>query len=560
MEIKKSDEKSGRVAATNAALPTSDEDPVVGVKDDGPTVDDSLILTGRKLFLAHTGFLLAVFCFSLDQTIVATALPKLASQFNALDQLTWVVSVYLLCTAGLMLLFGQLLTVLIAKYVYLSCVVIFEAGSLICGLAPNMSVLILGRAIQGVGASGIFTSILVIFAQITRLESRPILMGSFGAVFGVSSVLGPLLGGVFTDHATWRWCFYINLPIGGISIMTAILFQPANPPPGAATDSRSTVEKVLSLDWIGGLLSVATVICLLLPLQWGGVTRPWDDKVIIALFVVFAVLLIAFIAWEYRKGKDAMMPLSLFLNRSQVGASLAVVMSRIAFLGANYYLPFFYQAKGRSASQSGVDILPFMLSIILSSIIGSGFVKRTGHYYAFLVIGPLFASIGAGLLIPINEATSSARLIGYQIIFGAGIGLALQLPMLAIQAEYADRPRMVPQATSLIMFFQMLGGAIGIAIAGSVFNNQLSKELPKYAPNLPPKLVELVKQSVTVIFELDPTLRSNVVHAYIKALGYVFIVAVPACILCAIASAFIRSWNVKTREEESRKPTTSTQA
>lgn len=336
--------------------------------------------------------------------------------------------------------------------------------------------------------------------------------------------------------------------------MTAILFQPANSPPGSVTDPRPTLEKVASLDWIGGLLSVSTVICLLLPLQWGGVTRQWNDKVIVSLFVVFTVLLIAFIAWEYRKGKDAMMPLSLFLNRSQVGASLNVIFSRIAFLGANYYLPFFYQAKGRSASQSGVDILPFMLSLILASIVGSGFVKRTGHYYAFLIIGPLFASIGAGLLITINERTSSAKLVGYQIIFGAGMGISVQLPMLAIQAEYADRPCMVPQATSLIMFFQMLGGSIGVAIAGSVFNNQLSKELPKYAPSLPPKMVQLVKQSVTIIFELDPTLRSGVIHAYIKALDYIFIVAVPACILCAIASAFVRSWNVKTREEESRKP------
>ncbi|CAG7852099.1 SubName: Full=Probable DHA14-like major facilitator ABC transporter {ECO:0000313/EMBL:CCA75809.1} [Serendipita indica DSM 11827] len=354
------------------------------------------------------------------------------------------------------------------------------------------------------------------------------------------------------------------------SILTAILFQPANSPPGSVTDPRPTLEKVASLDWIGGLLSVSTVICLLLPLQWGGVTRQARSvsETRIAMYLTltsverqghrFLVrrihLLIAFIAWEYRKGKDAMMPLSLFLNRSQVGASLNVIFSRIAFLGANYYLPFFYQAKGRSASQSGVDILPFMLSLILASIVGSGFVKRTGHYYAFLIIGPLFASIGAGLLITINEWTSSAKLVGYQIIFGAGMGISVQLPMLAIQAEYADRPCMVPQATSLIMFFQMLGGSIGVAIAGSVFNNQLSKELPKYAPSLPPKMVQLVKQSVTIIFELDPTLRSGVIHAYIKALDYIFIVAVPACILCAIASAFVRSWNVKTREEESRKP------
>ncbi|CCA75873.1 probable DHA14-like major facilitator; ABC transporter, partial [Serendipita indica DSM 11827] len=181
---------------------------VEDVQEDGPTVDESMILTGRKLALAHVGFLMAVFCFSLDQLIVSTALPNLASYFNALDRLTWVVSVYFLCTAGLMLLFGQLLTVMVAKWVYITCLVIFEAGSLICALAPSMNILIFGRAVQGAGSSGIFTSILVIFAQITKLETRPLLMGTFGAVFGISSVAGPLVGGAFTDHLTWRWCFY----------------------------------------------------------------------------------------------------------------------------------------------------------------------------------------------------------------------------------------------------------------------------------------------------------------------------------------------------------------
>ncbi|CCA70689.1 probable DHA14-like major facilitator; ABC transporter [Serendipita indica DSM 11827] len=319
-----------------------------------------------------------------------------------------------------------------------------------------------------------------------------------------------------------------------------------------SSDRRSLFEKILSLDWAGASLSIVAVTCLLLALQWAGVSRPWNDKVIIILFVVFAVLLVAFLIWEYCMKENALMPLSLLTNRSELGACATVFMIRISFLAANFYLPFFYQAKGRSASQSGIDIIPFMLGLVLMSIVGSIFVRRTGHYYALLILGPLIACIGAGLLFTINESTTSASLIGYQILFGAGTGLAFQLPMLAVQAEYADSPKMVPRATSLIMFFQMLGGSISISISGAVFNNQLSKQLLKYAPTLPPELVEGVKQSVLVIFRLDPAIRTAVVHAYIKSLDYVFVVAIPACILCALFSSTIRNWNVKKRGQESR--------
>lgn len=509
---------------------------------------EKVLLTGRKLVLAHLGFLLAMFCTSLDQTIVATALPKLASQFNALDQLTWVVTAYFLTQAGLMLFFGQVLTIAKAKWVYLSCIVLFEIGSLICGVAPQMNVLIFGRAFQGVGASGIYISIITVLSQITKLENRPILFGTFGAVFAIASVAGPLLGGALTDHATWRWCFYINLPFGGISIVAALLFQPSNPPPpNPLYDSKTMLQRWLALDWVGAFLSVATVVCLLLPLQWGGVTRPWNDKAVIALFVVFAALFGAFIAWEHHKGACAMMPLSFFKNRTQVGGALAIFAMMIPFLAGTYYLPFFYQAKGRTASQSGIDIIPFMLTMVFASFTSGGIVNATGHYYYILVFGPLISAVGAGLLFTIDEFMGSARLIGYQIIFGMGLGIAGQLPLMAVQAEYALLPELIAQASSLLSFLQLIGGVVGIAIAGTIFNNKLNTELSVYAPNLPPDTLEHVKQSVTVIFELEDTIKGGVIHAYVKALTWIFILCIPACVLASICGAFVRNWNFKTR-------------
>ncbi|KAG8815924.1 hypothetical protein FRC19_000679 [Serendipita sp. 401] len=449
-----------------------------------------------------------------------------------------------------MLTFGQILTIAPSKWVYMTTIGLFEIGSLICAVANSMNVLIFGRAFQGIGASGMFISILTILAQITKLETRPILFGSFGGVFALASVVGPLLGGAFTDHVSWRWCFYINLPFGAFSIAAVIFFLPGNPPPpNELYDGKTTLQKWLSLDWIGAFLSVSMITCLLLPLQWGGVTRPWNDKVVIALFAVFGVLFIAFISWEFFKRKGAMMPLALFKRRTQVGAGIAMFFMMMSFLSATYYLPFFYQAKGRTASQSGIDIIPFMLSAVVASFASGAYVNVKGHYLSMLIVGPMIAAVGAGLLFTIDEHTSNPKLIGYQIIFGFGLGIAFQLPVMAIQAEYADTPELIPQASSLLTFLQLLGGVVGIAIAGTIFNNQLVKELAANDTQsvLTPEMLQAVKQSVTVIFQLDPTVRDLVVHSYVKALDYTFIYSVPTSALAGFAAMIVKNWNLKER-------------
>jgi MFS family permease len=242
-----------------------------------------------------------------------------------------------------------------------------------------------------------------------------------------------------------------------------------------------------------------------------------------------------------------MLPLGFFKNRTQVGGGIAIMLMMIPFLSATYYLPFFYQAKGRTASQSGIDIIPFMLSAILASFISGGIVNGTGHYLTMLLIGPLVSSVGAGLLFTITEYMSNRQLIGYQILFGVGLGVAFQLPLMAIQAEYADKPELIPQASSLLSFLQLIGGVIGIAISGTIFNNKLNTELAIYVSGLSPEMLVLVKQSVTFIFTLPKEAQVMVVHAYVKALDYVFILSIPACILASVAGAFVRNWNLKAR-------------
>ncbi|KAG8797492.1 hypothetical protein FRC17_007729, partial [Serendipita sp. 399] len=388
----------------------------------------------------------------------------MSSEFHALEQLTWVVSTYFLTQAGLMLWFGQLLTIVSSKSVFLACIIIFESGSLICALAPNINVLIFGRAIQGVGGSGGYVSILTIISQMAKLELRPILLASFGGVFGIANIFGPLLGGVFTDRLTWRWCFWINLPFGGVSLAAVFAFLPFHPPlPSALHQNKTLFQKWASMDWIGTVLALGMTVSLLLPLTWGGVARPWNDRVVIALFVLAGVLFILLILWERRLGPSAMMPLSILMRKTQLSATFASFTLMMLSIIATYYLPFFYQSKGRSAEQSGLDILPMMLAMVAGSASSGYLNKVTGRYVPFLIAGPVLASIAGGLFFTIDEHTSKAKLIGYQVLFGFGEGMAFHQPLIAIQADYAKEADLIPQASSLLTYIQLLGAVCGIS-------------------------------------------------------------------------------------------------
>ncbi|KZT62115.1 ABC transporter [Calocera cornea HHB12733] len=508
--------------------------------------DDKRYLTGWKLFFAFTAMLLSIFLVALDQTITATAIPRIASDFNSLNDVTWIASGYFLTQAGFLMLYGQLLVIAPTKWVYITAITIFELGSLICGVAPNVNVLIFGRAFAGIGAAGIFVSILSIIAQITRLEDRPMLFGSFGAVFAVSSVIGPLLGGAFSDHVTWRWCFYINLPIGAISIGVIMLIIEARPAIGSdATDGMTQLQRWLYMDWIGALLSVAMVVTLLLPLQWGGNLKPWNDPSVIALFCVFGAVLAAFIAWEWRMGPRAVLPLALFRRRTQIGTCLEAFFVMLGMLLATYYLPLQYQAKGHSATQSGIDILPFMLAVVIFAAVSGGVISFTGRYWPFLFFSPFITAIGAGLLFTLDADAPNSKMIGYQILFGAGVGGALQNVVIAIQAEYHDNERMIPQATSLVTFAQLVGGVIGICIAGTIFSNQLTKELAIYAPTLPAEIAQAIKESVTVVQTLPADQQGPIVEAYVKALDYVYLIGVPGGVFGALCALLTRNHNIK---------------
>ncbi|KAJ7183645.1 ABC transporter [Mycena filopes] len=497
-------------------------------------------LTGKKLAVVFVAMILVMFLTSLDQTILATALPRIASDFNSFSLQGWVSSAFILAQAVFLLFYGQLLRIFPAKWVLVASVTIFEVGSLLCGVAQKIGQLIAGRTVSGLGAAGIVVSVLQVLSQTARLEDRARLFGLFGAVYGLASIIGPLMGGAFTDHVTWRWVFFLNLPLGFVAIIAIVLILKSVPPLGSDPMKRSNRDifhQVLRVDYVGAVLVAGSVTTLELALQWGGNTKPWRDKAVIICFVFAAVQTCVFIAWEGYMGERAMTPSGIFKSRSM---SVPSIIS-ITFV----YIPIFYQAsRGHSATKSGLDLLPLMLSAVISVIAAGQIAAKTGYYWPLLVTSPLFLATGSGLLYTVTNTTSSAKLIGFQVLTGMGIGLGMQNTLLAVQVEFKDEKKLLAQAMSMNSFAAFLGGSIGLAIAEPVFASNLGKNLGKYAPEAP---AAIVSESPTAIWSgaLPQEMIAGVARSYAESLRLVFVIGVPLAGLALLSTVMIKNIKIQ---------------
>ncbi|KAJ3578724.1 hypothetical protein NPX13_g1837 [Xylaria arbuscula] len=493
--------------------------------------------SGTKLILISVALCLSVFLTALDNSIIATAIPAIAKQFNSLDDVGWYGSAYLLTTAALQLLFGKFYTFLSIKWVYMTAIFIFEVGSLICGVAQNSVTLIIGRAVAGLGSAGLFSGALLILAHSVPLATRPLYTGLIGGVYGIASVAGPLLGGVFTDKVTWRWCFYINLPIGAVTLIVIGFFFPD--PVQKKPPQETWQQRVMRFDPLGTLIFIPAIVSLLLALQWGGVTYPWNNGRIIGLFVVFGVLILAFLYIQYRQQENATVPPRIFKQRTVMAGSFFAFTVGSAFFLFVYYIPIWFQAvQGVSAVNSGIRNLPLLLAVVVTSIISGGLITTFGYYTPFMIFGTIIGSIGAGLLTTWTPSISTGVWIGYQILFGIGIGAGLQQPLVAVQTVLGIDD--VPVGTSVIAFMQTLGGALFVSVGNNVFNNKLIEELGKHLPDVNPATVIAVG-STNLRKALPAEIVPEVILSYNNALTTAYTVAT-ALIAVSIFGAVFMEW------------------
>lgn len=443
--------------------------------------------------------------------------------------------------------FGKFYTFFSIKWVFLVAIAIFEVGSLICGVAPNSAALIVGRAIAGVGSAGVFSGAYLIIATSVPLHQRPTFAGLIGGMYGISSVVGPLLGGAFTDKVTWRWCFYINLPIGGIAVAVILFFFKPTPQRGGIT-TLAWKERIEQFDILGTIVFIPGVVCLLIALQWGGSTYPWSNGRIIALFVVFGVCILAFIGIQFWRPKYATVSPHMLRKRSVWAAACFTFFMGSAFFVTIYYLPIWFQAvKGVSPYESGIRNIPILLAVVVGTILSGALVTKIGYYTPFMLASSVLTSVGAGLLTTFEIDTGSSKWIGYQVICGFGIGLGLQLPLVAVQTVL-DMSE-IPSATALMIFMQLFGAAIFVSVGESVLTNKLVSYISQVVPGV--DAVKIASAGATNLQKVIPAEHLHgVIQVYNDALTQIFeIVLVMAC-LTTIGSLAMEWKSVKGKQTD----------
>lgn len=385
-----------------------------------------------KRFIIITALCLGTLLDAIDITIIGVAVPTISTEFNALDDVGWYGSAYLISLTALQPVFGVIYKFFDPKNIYLCSVLVFEAGSIMSASAPNSPVFILGRAVTGCGGAGLLQGALCIVALSVPIEKRPLYLSIVVSSFGAAACFGPVMGGALTDRASWRWCFWVNVPVGVAVAIIIIFFLHLD---GISNVERRLplVQKLRHLDPIGVCLLIASVCCLVLSLQWGGFTEPWRSAKIIGLLTGSGLIGIAFFVYEWKIGDHAMLPLRVFGQRSVLMGCLYGCFLQMINDTDTYYIPFYFQAtQGASAISSGAKFISLVLPEIVAIVITGAIVSKIGHYVPFMIGGACIAALGTGLLTKITLGTPTVQWAAYLVVSGLGIGLGLNLPYTAL--------------------------------------------------------------------------------------------------------------------------------
>ncbi|RYP16105.1 hypothetical protein DL765_005306 [Monosporascus sp. GIB2] len=493
---------------------------------------------------------LALFLAALDMTIITTALPTITGEFGSPLGYTWIGSAYLLANAVSVPSWGKISDIWGRKPILLAAVANFWIGSLLCAVSVNMGMLIAARAIQGVGAGGIVVLVNISISDLFSLRRRGIYYGIMGMVWAVASAIGPILGGVFTSQVTWRWCFYVNLPISGVSFAVLVFVLKLHNP-------KTPVRQGLAaVDWTGSALIIGGTLMFLFGLEFGGITYPWNSPTTICLIVFGALVIVLFYLFEKKFAEFPIIPARLFTPWQNILAFLICFSHGMVFISGSYWLPLYFQAVlGASSLLSGVYLLPFALSLSIVSALTGVYIKKSGKYLPAIVFGMFVLTLGFGLFIDLGARANFAKVVVYQLIAGVGVGPNFQGPLVALQSRVERRD--VASATSTFGFVRQLSTSISVVIGGVIFQNSMEKQYPSLLAALGPEIANRLSGgnasgNVGLVASLPGDQGDIAKAAYWHALRNVYIFATAVAGVGLLVSPLIGS-NVLSKEHKEYK-------
>ncbi|KAI1355959.1 MFS general substrate transporter [Xylaria sp. FL0043] len=490
-------------------------------------IDPENEVTGARLLLIHTAICLCTFLVGLDFNLIATAIPVITVEFNSIRDVGWYGSAFMVALCASQPLAGKTYTLFSKKFAYLIYLFVFEVGSLVCALAPTSTALIIGRAVAGLGASGVFAGGFTLLTTIIPLHKRAIWTGTFSSIFALASIIGPILGGALTQHVTWRWCFYINLPIGGAA--AALFFLLVHLRPGKL-ETQHWKAKLEALDGLGFILIAGSITMLLLALTWGGVEHAWNSSVEVGLFLGAGLTFPLFVSWQIRRGEKALIPPRLFrINRNPALLCSAAFFVNGPFQVIIYWLPIWFQAVLRTTpTQSGINYFPTVIADVLAAFIGSGIVMALGWWNPFLLFAEASVSLGGGLLSTLYPGISDGHWIGYQIFGGIGYSLASNISHLGMQASLPQD--LVPIGASTLLAVISTSCAVFNAVAQAVFQERAQINLGRVVPA---DTVKDIINAGALNFEtlVAPDKLPLVINAYSRAITQLFYIPASAPVI-----------------------------